>query len=788
MRHHVVKISFVPAGLMCTALLGLASCSPAEHETVVATVGTTAITLPEYESQYLKTLGSREAGAATTLEDRQKFLDLLVKYRLKLADAYRAGLDRKPEVMNELETYKGSLAQSYLTEREVVAPGLRKLFARRSEEVRANHILITLSPDASPTDSALAYNKAYQAIGQLKAGRDFASVALEFSQDPSVKQNKGDLYYFTAGQLVAPFEDAAFAMKVGETSTIPVRTQFGLHIINVVDRRPSRGEVRASHIMVRLPSQQPSPDDTLKAYRMIVALRDSLLAGADFAGLAQRHSDDPGSASKGGDLGFFSRRRWVQPFDEVALSLKPGELSGIVRTVYGYHLIKCTDAKPIKSFEEAKGELQPLYQQLRFQSDYAKFLEAVKREVGYVLHDSTMARLSASVDTTRTVRDSAWAAEFPAAVGRMPLFTVHGGVLTVDSVIALIKARPDLHTTPLQHAPLQAAVEKIGEQLAFSAKADLLQKQVPEFGDLLKEYREGILLYQVEQDNVWNRLVMSDSVLQLYHAANKSRFVWPDRVNFTQLRCSMDSLARTVHGFLTAGRSMEQIAAEDSVRMSAPTNARIRFRGNSTVPGSRDLSTLAAMTAEMRRDRALRLSMTAHPDTMADKQASLKRAAARLASVSSYVTKIRKVDASRLLQSTIPLPARPRTDDPGDADSLANAVDIYLSGRIPLVWGKLETLILPTTADARSREADSLQEGGISSIMQFNNAYVTIRLNAREPAREKTFAEAGAELSSAYQDYESKRLENEWVARLRKQFRVVENPGALPGAFAPLQR
>jgi peptidyl-prolyl cis-trans isomerase SurA len=780
--------SVLPAALMVAALALLAGCSPKEHAMIVATVGSGSITLPEYESHYLKTLGSRDAGTATSAEDRQKFLELLVKYRLKLADAYSTGLDRKPEVINELESYKGSLAQSYLTEREVVAPGIQKLFARRNEEIRASHILITLAAEASPTDSALAYAKAYQAIAQLKSGKDFGAVALEFSQDPSVQQNRGDLYYFTAGQLVAPFEDAVFTMKIGETTSTPVRTQFGLHVIKVVDRKISPGEVRASHIMARFTSQSPSPEDTLTVYSRIAALRDSIQAGADFASLAQRHSEDPGSSGKGGDLGFFSRRRWVQPFDEVAMRLKPGELSGIVRTVYGYHVIKCMEVRPPKSFEESKAELQPLYQQLRFQGDNARYLDGIRRQVGFVQHESALGRFNAFLDSTRTLRDSAWAAGVPPSVRREPLYTIGRRVFSMDSVIALLGYRPDLLSTPLQSAPLRAALDKISEQLVYAAKADVLQKDVPEFAGLLKEYREGILLYQVEQDNVWNRVLMNDSVLQIYFDANRSRFTWPDRLNFTAVRTSGDSLSRVLHAILASGKSIEQAAADDSVRMAAPVTLRVRFTGTSTALDGRGRNALSPMIAEMKRDRALRLSLNVHPDTTVSKARNMQRASARLASAMAYLTKVQKLDPSRILQSTVPLSPRALADAAQGVDSLADMLDVYLSGRVPLVWGKPETLLLPAATDERSLKADSLQPGGHSRPFPYNNAFSIVRLNRRETAREKTFAEAGAELSSAYQDYESKRLEHDWITRLRKAFPVVEYSAVLRSAFAPVPR
>ena len=317
--------------------LTISGCSPKASEAVVASVGKQDITLPDYERMFVKSNGSREAGEKASMEEREKFLDLMIKYRLKLADAYRVGMEKRPEVVGELQQYKGNLAESFLTDREVVQPGVKDFYARRSEEIRASHILLELSPTASPADSAEAYARAYEVIAKAKSGTDFSTLATQLSKDPSANRNGGDLYYFTAGQMVPAFENAAYAMKVGEISSVPVRTQYGLHIIKVTDRHPAPGEVRSGHIMIRFPSQNPSPEDTAAAYAKSRALRDSLMSGADFAGLATRNSEDPGSAPKGGDLGWFTRRRWILPFDEVAMAMKPGETSNIVRTVYGYH-------------------------------------------------------------------------------------------------------------------------------------------------------------------------------------------------------------------------------------------------------------------------------------------------------------------------------------------------------------------------------------------------------------------------------------------------------------------
>lgn len=778
-RNRIYLVAAVAGTLAC------AGCTPGEQDAVVATVGTQPVRLSEYEQQYIKSLGSREAGAATSQDDREKFLDLVVKYRLKLAGAYGEGLDRHPEVLNEISAYKGSLAASYLTEREVVTPGVRQLYARQNEEIRASHILLSLSPSASPADSAAAYKKGYEIIAAARSGIDFGTLALEHSQDPSVKINKGDLYYFTAGQLVSPFEDAAFAMKVGEVSSAPVRTQYGLHIIKLVDRKPAPGEVHASHIMIRFQNPNPQPQDTAQAYAKIKALKDSLSAGANFASLATGHSEDPGSAGKGGDLGYFSRRRWVQPFDEVAMNLKPGQLSDIVRTPYGYHLIKCYDVRARKSFDAAKPELQPIYQQLRYQDDYAKFLDRLKKEVHFKLYDSTLTRFLASVDTNGTTHDSAWWSGVKPGVGTLSLFSVADQRISVDTVVRMIDARPDLASTPLRAQTLTAAVDKIGEHLVFSAKADLLARSVPEFTALLAEYREGILLYQVEQEHVWNRIVMGDSVLKPYFAANRDKFTWPDRISITEIRGASDSLAGVISRRLLAGQTIETLAAGDSIRLASPAVYRTVFARGSAKPDARSLASLSPVVEELRHESGVHVTITARPDTSKAKSRSLKLAAARLDAIRSHLTDKFKINPARVTVVSSPLPAEALGATGHPAPGEADIIRTDLSARTPLIAGKPETVILPPPTDERTQRADSLAVGGATPPFLYKGYYTVVRLNAREKARGKTYEEAGPELSSAYQDYESKRLESDWLAQLRQKYPIVEYKPVLRNAFAP---
>ena len=326
------------------SILGITlnSCMRQPSDIILADIGPEKMTVGEYERQLVKNNGGWEAAKNLPLAEKEKFLNLLVKFRLKLLDAYKHNLNTDPDVVREMKEYRTTLAASFFLDKELVEPGLRRMYERQKEEIRASHILIGLPPNPTPLDTLGGWQKAVDIIKRAKAGEDFARLSHQFSEDYAARQKGGDLYYFSSGLMVPPFEDACYRLWPGQISPEPVRTQFGYHAIKVTDRKPSRGKIRASHIMIRFQSANPAPEDTLRAFDQTKTLHDSLLAGMDFAELAKRHSQDIGSAAVGGDLGFFERRRAIQDFDEVAFSLPVGRISGIVRTPYGYHLIKVT--------------------------------------------------------------------------------------------------------------------------------------------------------------------------------------------------------------------------------------------------------------------------------------------------------------------------------------------------------------------------------------------------------------------------------------------------------------
>jgi peptidyl-prolyl cis-trans isomerase SurA len=523
--------------------------------------------------------------------------------------------------------------------------------------------------DAAPEDTLAAFVKAADIIRRLKAGERFDSLSRQNSDDPASKNNGGDLYYFTGGQMVTPFENAAYAMKVGEVSALPVRSSFGYHIIKILDRGPARGSIKVRHIMARFKTMSPDSSDTAQALQRITILRDSLKKGADFATLAMKASEDQGSQQQGGDLGWFERRRWVLPFDEAAFKLKPGENSGIIRTPYGYHLLHCDSAMPPQSYDEVKDDLKKLYQQRRYNEDYGAYMDNIKNELRYRFDEGTFNSLVARMDSTKAVGDSAWDATVPADVRALALINIKGKDVSLDTVITILGNRPEFRNTPLRRRDLRARVDRIAESLLLETKAANLETRFPEFGVLMKEYNDGVILYKAEQMEVWNKTSINDSSLRAFYDLNKGKFMFPERVNIAELNVSSDTLAAKLYDSLSHGA---------------------------------DFATLAN-----------RYNESPSPD---------------------------KHGGERGLQ-------------PADSDTL-------------------------------TKRASALGVNEISEpFLSEDGGYTIIKLIARETPRVKSFDEAGAEVSNAYQEYLSKQLEQQWLDRIRLKYPVIQYKEELRNAF-----
>ncbi len=525
------------AGFLLTLLLtsfSFVDCNRAGKTLV--DIGDEKITLGEFEKQYLKTLGNVDTARNKPMEDKLQFLNLYINFRLKVKDARERGLLNTPEMQNEIDEYKRNFAPTFLIDMEVVEPELKKLYERKKEEVRASHILINLPENPTTEDSIAAYQKADSVIQRLENGESFDVLAEQYSQDRTVKQNKGDLYYFTAGMTVDEFEDAVYDLKIGDFTKEPVRTVFGLHIVKLTDRKPRLESIRASHILIQ--DKRDSVGnlvDSIETYQRALEVFTRAKNGEDFTSVAAQFSEDQATKDLGGDLGFFDRRRMTQPFDSAVFALRIGEIAGPIRTQYGWHIVKKTDEKPIQQFEKVKETLKNDYKRTqKFKSDFNKYVNGLREEFDFKIADDGMSFLRSKFDTSKSIVDYNLDSLFSQQDKERIIATFDDGQIKVQDILNLLNVNRDFQRTPLTDKTIVSIINTASDSPLLNKKAqDMKIEKEDEFVSSMTDYENGLLVFRVDQDELWSKVKISDNDLQSYYESNKSKYTKLDSAGQT---------------------------------------------------------------------------------------------------------------------------------------------------------------------------------------------------------------------------------------------------------------
>lgn len=486
-----------------------------------------------------------------TAEKINQYLDLFVNFKLKVAEAHARGLDTTSAFRKEFATYKQELKKPYLVRKDDLTRLTQEAYDRLKEEVKASHILILVKPDASAADTLAAWKKINGLREQVLKGEDFETLARDFSEDPSAKSNGGNLGYFTALQMVYPFENAAYHMKPGEISN-PFRTRFGYHILKVSDRMPARGEVEVSHILLRA----NDPKDA-KIKNKAFDIFDQLQGGRNWDELVKEYSDDPSTKDSGGRLRPFGVGTFaaVPEFEKVAFTLKqPGEISDPFQSAVGWHIIRLEKKLPVPPYSEVEGPLKRrISRDERMQLADKRQLEEKKKERGFVENDETKRLLFASVDSTLLA--GTWRFKGDASLKEKPLFTLQNRVIPAKEAIQFIESTQTVSGVSLPVRVNELYDAFVGEKIGENEDVELMEKN-SEYRNLLTEYREGILLFTVMEKEVWNRDLEDTVALRKFYDSTKETYKAGERVHarvFSTDKNTFDQISK-------------RLAANDSLR------------------------------------------------------------------------------------------------------------------------------------------------------------------------------------------------------------------------------
>jgi len=653
--------------LLIFSLLSLvfyfSACSPKPSEVLLAKYDGGNVSVGEFEKAYAKNVGSIEKAKKDSLDQYQKFLDLYVNFKLKVKDAHERGYDKDSSMQAELNDYKKKVGVSYLLDKELVEPAIKKLYEQRKTELRVSHIMIR--PDSTGDEAAKA--KAEMVLKKALAGEKFEDLVKEYSSDQYSKQNSGDIYYITAGLIVPEFEEAAYKTEVGKVYPYVVKTRFGYHIIKVTEKRERIPAVRASHIMITFNNDAGQPD-TLAAFKKIDSIKTLLKNGADFANLAHDFSKDPGSANKGGDLGLFQRRMMVKEFDEAAFNLKVGEVSDIVKTNYGYHIIKQTGRTAYPTFEENKDELKQIYKDTRYNADYDTLLTFYRNKYHFTLNQVNLDAIQKANDTVK-VNGDFYGTKLWKEFRDSTIFSVGGVAYSLNWVIDKVISEQEYMHKVITAELLKKAALKYGADLALDDETLVMEKRYPEYADLMEEYKNGIFIFKLQEAEIWNKIKIDDEKLLEFYNKTKENYKWNDRVSFSEIYTRRDSIIQLCKKLLADGVSFDSLAAKYTERAGMKSKA-----------------------------------------------------------------------------------------------------------------GKYELIDVETTQI--SQEANKLENvGEVSPVIANGGGYSLLRLDEKSRAHQKTFEEAKAEVSGAFQEAESKRLEKDYDARLHTKYNPVLMESELSKVF-----
>lgn len=525
-----MKIAKYAAATIAILTLSFSTYSQHNDDAVVMTVDGDEITKQEFLQVYLKNNDDPNYDK----ESLDEYMELYKKFKLKVAEAEDLGYDTIPSLVRELNGYKKQLARPYLVDSSKSNALIKEAYKRMKHEVRASHILIKLPPNAAPADTLKAYKKAMALRKRVVNGEDFEDVASGKggSEDPSAAKNKGDLGYFTSFQMVYPFETAAYNTEIGEVS-MAVRTKFGYHLVYVKDKREARGTITAAHIMVMI-QKDATKSDIQNAKKKADELYEQLEDGASFEKLARLHSDDQGSKSKGGRLPAFgsgTNQRMVGEFEDAAFALKEdGDYSKPFRTDYGYHIVKRIEYEPLGDFKDLRNSIkQKVNKGARAQQSQHSFIKKLKEENKFKdKGDKRMTWFYENIDST--IFTTNW--KSPSVDKNKWMFKYNGTEYDMQSFMDYLKTTKKKRPMPIETFLNNQYSTWQGEKIMDDEKGRLEEKY-PKYRSLLQEYHDGVILYEVMKDKVWNKASKDSVGLEKHYEASSDKHQWPERLKAT---------------------------------------------------------------------------------------------------------------------------------------------------------------------------------------------------------------------------------------------------------------
>lgn len=508
------------------------------------------------EDEFLRQLNKNRKDKTKPSEaEIREYLDLYVNFKLKVKEAMAMSLDTNPAFRSELAGYRKQLAAPYLNDKKVTEGLMQEAYERMKSEVNASHILINVSPNAAPKDTLAAWNKISDIRRRAIKGESFDSLAAKFSEDPSAVKNYGKLGWFTVFQMVYPFENTAYSINKGEIS-MPFRTQFGYHIMQVNNKRPARGEVKVQHIMVR--TGYGATEETYKnAKERIEAAYKELNEGHSFDSVVEKYSQDDGSKGANGLMNWMaSLSGYPDEFKDVCFALKPGMVSKPFSTDYGWHIVKYNDFRPLGEYKELQDIIKnKVTRDSRSEGSKTAVIIRVKKENNFKENIANLNEFTAKLDTSFI--NGNW--KFVPQVAPKVLFSVGNLTYNTNDFGSYLEANQE----PVEKGNPSTVAKNVytnwANEKCLAYEESILETKYADFKNIMNEYHDGILLFDLTDRKVWSKASSDTLGLEAFFSVSKAKYMWKERINYQVYNCVDSKTKAAAMKMFNAGKSESEV-------------------------------------------------------------------------------------------------------------------------------------------------------------------------------------------------------------------------------------
>ena len=485
---------------------------------VLMKINNKEIKLSEFEYLYKKNLQQQ-----VNKESIDDYVDRFVNYKLKVAEAESMGFDTLPRIKSELEGYQNDILEPFLVDADLREKLVQEQYDRMTKNVNVSHLM--LAHGKNKAEEALQMAKMDSLRNCIINGEDFGELVMKYSIDNSKKNNHGEYGFITSGVFPYAFEYAAFNTPVGQVSQ-PISTDYGIHIVRVNDVKPDDGQVEVAHILRLFPRGEVT-DSAKQAVKVSIdSIYNCLLHGQDFEALAKKFSQDPGSARNGGKLPLFGRGRMVKEFENAAFDLADGEISAPIETRYGYHIIKKYSHKSVGDLEEMRPTIENMIKNdERSRMPIDSRTNQVMKQLNYKKNDKLNSYLMTELKKHGGY-DSTFVTDV-VAKSKIPMFT-YGKNLSepLSSMVKYLNTKSKYANDEIAAAEIEGNVDRIARSTIMKHYADNLIDLNDDYRNLLNEYRDGTLLFEAMNQEVWNKAKKDDAGLEACFNANRDKYKW----------------------------------------------------------------------------------------------------------------------------------------------------------------------------------------------------------------------------------------------------------------------